>query len=131
MKFLWIAILALLPAVAMAASPEQAYLAARDAQIRRLTALSKPTPSADKVLKEHERAVAELEKQLKGIIGTAALAVPGLPKEGKLNNDTLTEGDQGFGMLDGIRYASADYKAHAVVTTEGLLKAWLPLHRKW
>ena len=40
------------PCVAMAASPEQAYLAARDAQIRRLTALSNPNPSADRVLKE-------------------------------------------------------------------------------
>src|SRR5262245_51285952 len=101
-KFLWIGFLALLPTMAMAASPEQAYLAARDAQIRRLTALSEPNPSDDKVLKEHERAVAELEKQLKRIIGPLTLAVPGLPAESKINNDTLTKGDQDFGLLDGL-----------------------------
>jgi hypothetical protein len=131
MKFLLIGILALLPAVAMAASPEQAYLAARDAEIRRLTALSNPNPSADRVLKEHERAVAELGKQLKRIIGSSALALPGLPAEGKSNNDTLTKGDQGFGLLDGLVYWSGDYKTQVVVTTEGLFKVWLREHRKW
>jgi hypothetical protein len=130
-KFLWIGLLALLPATAMAASAEQAYLAARDAQIRRLTALSKPNPSSDKVLKEHERAVAELGKQLKRIIGPLALTLPGLPAEGKANNDTLTKGDQDFGLLDGLRYSSEDYKTWVVVTTEGLFKTWLREHRKW
>jgi hypothetical protein len=131
-KFLWIGFLALLPTMAEAASPEQAYLAARDAQIRRLTALSKPNPSSDKVLKEHERAVAELEKQLKRIIGPSSLLkLPGLPTEGKINNDTLTKGDLGFGMLDGLRYASEDYKTLVVVSTEGLFKVWLREHRNW
>jgi hypothetical protein len=130
-KFLWIGFLALLPTMAEAASPEQAYLAARDAQIRRLTALSNPNPSADRVLKEHERAVAELGKQLKRIIGRSALALPGLPAEGKSNNDTLTKGDQGFGLLDGLVYWSGDHKTQVVVTTEGLFKVWLREHRKW
>jgi hypothetical protein len=130
-KVLWIGFLALLPTMAMAASPEQAYLAARDAQVRRLTALSKPNPSSDKVLKEHERAVAELEKQLKRIIGPSALSLSGLPAGGKINNNTLTKGDLGFGMLDGISYGAEDDKTQAVVTTEGLFKVWLREHRKW
>ena len=130
-ELLWISVLALLPAMAIAASAEQAYLAARDAQVRRLTALSKPDPSSDKVLKEHERAVAELEKQLKRVIGPSALALPGLPAEGKINNNTLTKGDQGFGLLDGLVYWSGDYKTQVVVTTEGLFKVWLREHRKW
>ena len=83
------------------------------------------------MLKEHERAVAELEKQLKRVIGPSALALPGLPAEGKINNDTLTKGDQGFGLLDGLRYVSEDYKTWVVVTTEGLFKMWLREHRKW
>jgi hypothetical protein len=123
--------LVLSPVLAMAASPEQSYLAARDAQIRRLTALSKPNPSSDRVLKEHERAAAELEKQLKRVIGPSALTLPGLAAEGKINNDTLTKGDQGFGLLDGLRYASEDYKTQVVVSTEGLFKVWLREHRKW
>jgi hypothetical protein len=129
--FLWIGLLILLPALATAASPEQAYLAARDAQIRRLTALSNPNPSSDRVLKEHERAVAELEKQLKRVIGPSTLALPGLPAEGKINNNTLTKGDQGFGLLDGLVFWSGDYKTQVVVTTEGLFKVWLREHRKW
>jgi len=132
MKFLWIGFLALLPTMAMAASPEQDYLAARDAQIRRLTAMSKPDPSNDRVLKAHDAAVAELEKQLKRIIGPSSpLALPGLPSEGKMNNDTLTKGDLGFGMLDGLRYASEDHKTLVVVSTEGLFKVWLREHRNW
>jgi hypothetical protein len=110
-KFLWIGLLALLPTMAMAASAEQAYLAARDVQIRKLTAMSKPNPESERVLKEHERAVAELGKQIKRIIGsTRPLALPGLPAEAKPNNDTLTKGDQEFGKLDGLLYASEDYK---------------------
>ena len=131
MNFLWIGLLALLPTMAVAASAGQAYLAARDAQVRRLDALSKPDPSSDKVLKEHERAVAELEKHLKRVIGPSALALPGLPAEGKINNDTLTKGDQGFGLLDGLVYWSSDYKTQVVVTTEGLFKVWLREHRRW
>jgi hypothetical protein len=130
-KFLWIGFLALLPTMAMAASAEQAYLAARDAQIRRLTALSKPNPSSDKVLKEHERAVVELGKQLKRLIGPSALALPGLPADGKPNNDTLTKGDQEFGKVDGLLYVSEDYKTQVVVTTEGLFRTWLRAHRNW
>ena len=129
--FLWVGLLVLLPALAAAASPEQAYLAARDAQIRRLTARDQPGADADRLLQEHERAVADLEKPLKRLIGRPALPLPGLPAEGKINNDTLSQGDQGFGMLDGLRYASGDYKTQVVVTTEGLFKNWLREHRKW
>jgi hypothetical protein len=131
MKFLWSVCLVLLPAMALAASPEQDYLAARDAHIRKLTALSKPNADNDRVMKAHERAVAELEKQLKPLIGPSVPALPGLPAEGKINNDTLLKGDQGFGLLDGLAYVSEDYKTVAVVTTESLFKIWLREHRKW
>jgi hypothetical protein len=130
-KFLWIGLVALIPAGADAASPEQAYLAARNVQIRRLAALSKPDPGSEQVLKAHDQAVAELQNQLRRVVGPSKLELPGLPAEGKINNDTLTEGDQGFGMLDGLRYASEDHKTWAVVTTEGLFKVWLREHRKW
>jgi hypothetical protein len=130
-KFLWIGLVALIPAVADGASPEQAYLAARNVQIHRLAALSKPDPGSEQVLKAHDQAVAELQNQLRRVVGPPKLELPGLPAEGKINNDTLTKGDQGFGMLDGLRYASEDYKTLAVVTTEGLFKIWLREHRKW
>lgn len=131
MKILWIALLVLFPAMASSGSPEQAYHAARDAQIRKIAAADKPGADADRQLKLHEAAVAELEKQLKELIGTAAPAAPGIAATPKINNDTLSKGDLGFGMLDGLVYSSEDYKTRVVVTTEGLLKAWLRDHRKW
>jgi len=131
MKILWIALLALIPAAAAAASPEQNYLAVRDAQIRKVAAAEKKMGTdSDRFTKFHSDAVAELEKQLNQIVGTSKLAVPGVKATPKSNNETLTEHDQGFDMLDGLVYASEDYKTQVVVTTEGLFKAWRRRH-KW
>lgn len=130
-KFLWIG-LVLFPAVADAASPEQAYLASRDAQVRRLTALQKSgRPDDERLLKQHEQAVAELGKLVARIVGPLVLALPGLPAAGKPNVETLFKGDMGFGLLDGIRYATEDHSTMVVVSTEGLFKTWLREHRKW
>ena len=131
MKILWIGLVLLLPATAQARSPEQDYLAARDAHIRKLAVFSKPGADMEKSIKPHEAAVADLEKYMKRVVGTAAPAVPGIKPTPKLNNDTLLKGDQGFGMLDGLVYSSEDYKTRVIVTTESLFKAWLPVHRKW
>lgn len=123
MKILWIALLALLPSVASAASPEQNYLAARDAKIRELVAAEKKL-GADRTLKLHERAVADLEGKLKQLIGPSVLTVPGVGKTPKANYEALTPDDMGYGMLDGLVYRSKN-KALVVVTTEGLFKAWV------
>jgi hypothetical protein len=131
MKILWIGLLVLLPVAAQAGSPEQDYLAARDAHIRKLAVFSKPGADMERSIKPHEAAVADLEKHMKRVVGTAAPAVPGIAPRPKLNNDTLLKGDQGFGMLDGLIYLSEDYKTRVVVTTESLFKIWLRVHRKW
>jgi hypothetical protein len=132
MKILWIALLVLIPAAAAASSSEQSYLAARNAQIRKIAAAEKKIGvDSNRFTKLQDEAVAELEKQLKQIVGTSKLSVPGVSATPKINNDTLLRGDQGFGMLDGLVYGSKDYKTRVVVTTEGLLKAWLRDHRKW
>lgn len=131
MRFLWIVLLILSSSVAGAASPEQSYLAARDAQIRKITAADKAKMNAERFSKLQDSAVADLEKQLKTVVGPSALNVPGLTATPKINNDTLLRSDQGFGMLDGLVYASEDYKTRVVVTTEGLFKTWLRDHRKW
>jgi hypothetical protein len=132
MKFLWIALLVLFPSAAGAASLEQSYLAARDAQIRKIAAAEKKIGvDSDRFTKIQNDAAAELEKQLKQIVGTSKVSVPGVAATPKINNDTLLRSDQGFGMLDGLVYWSEDYKTRVVVTTEGLLKAWLRDHRKW
>ena len=67
----------------------------------------------------------------------------------KLNIDTFNEGDEGFGMLDGLRFdailgkngetagqngADGKYvepKAHTIVTTQTLFERWLRAHKDW
>ncbi len=127
MKSVLIALLLLAPWAADAASPEEGYLAAREAAIARFTAYEAADDFSDAVFAEHDRALADLEAQLRPIIGP--VAIDAFSAEGVINLDTLFEGDEGFAMLDGLVYASKDDKAHVLVTTVGLLRAWLDARR--
>ena len=67
----------------------------------------------------------------------------------KLHIDTFYKGDEGFGMLDGLRFdallgkngekagqdgADGKYvepKAHIIVTTQTLFERWLRAHKDW
>jgi hypothetical protein len=125
---LGLAILLAIPVAASAASPEQAYLAARDAYIK---AFDRGEPDPD--FEKHKRALADLETQLRRIIGPTTL--PGFPAEGKIHLDTLSSEDEGFGLLDGLAYAiplddkGIDEKVSVVVTTRSLFEAWLRAHK--
>jgi hypothetical protein len=106
------------PMTLVAASPEEKYFEARDNFIRELEKASGPID----VLDEKDRhALAELEKQLKPIVG--AVNVEGFPKEGKINLETLQNGDLGFGQIDGLRF-TADQE-YLFVTTDNILKKYL------
>ena len=129
MKLLLIALLMLTPAIASAASPEETYLAARDAYISKIAAADKSGMNNDDRMKIEDPAIADLLQQLKRIIGPVALQ--GVAPEPKLGNDTLLEGDQGFGMIDSLVYASPDDKTRIFVSTETLLKTWIVAHRAW
>lgn len=126
MKSLLIALLVLAaPWGASAASPVEDYLAARDAYLQQFkdnTADDEPTRAA------YDRARHDLQSRLQLILGTVRIAGFGEPK---LNLDSLSEGDEGFGLLDGLDYASADEKTSIVVTTDALLDKWLLGHKKW
>jgi len=120
MKAFALAALLSWPLAALAASPEQAYLAARDAAIAKLKTDGEVS---DAMMKQEKAARADLAKRLAKIIGP--VAIKGLAAKGTANLDTLFEGDVGFGMLDGLRYATSDGKQAVVVTTTGLLDAWV------
>jgi hypothetical protein len=108
-----------------AASPVQDYLASRDAYLQQFKDANfddEPTRAA------HERARHDLEAHLQLILGTVRIARFGEPK---LNLDSLAEGTEGFGLLDGLVYASADEKTSIVITTDALLDKWLLGHKKW
>jgi hypothetical protein len=118
-------------AAGSAASPEQAYLAARNGHIKALQHIAN-----DGDYDKMKGALADLEAQLRRIIGPTTL--PGFPAEGKIHLDTLTTEDEGFGLLDGLDYAipldqtGIDNKVSVVVTTRGLFDAWLRAHKtKW
>ncbi len=91
-----------------------------------------------------DTARSDLEAQMRTILGP--LAFPGYGP-GKLNLDSLYSGDEGFGMLDGLRF-DADIgangepsgktgkdgqyvapKTHILVTTQSLFARWLRAHK--
>ena len=120
-----------LPVAGRAASPEQAYLAARDGYIKAYRHIA-----SDGDYDKMKLALAELETQLRRIIGPTTLA--GFPADGKIHLDTLTTEDEGFGLLDGLEYAipldetGIGDKVSVVVTTRTLFDAWLKAHKtKW
>jgi hypothetical protein len=121
-----IALLILLAAApfATAASPEQAYIDARDHAIAVLKGMSGARQDA-----EERRLRAGLERQLRSLIGP--LRLEGFPGPTTMSPDTLLADDIGFGALDGISLAAKDRAGNVLVTTDGLLQHWLSEHKAW
>jgi hypothetical protein len=128
-----LAALLLAPTGALAASPEDDYLAARDRDIAELKTLEAPEDwPKHKVLQEKD--TKDLEQRLKAMIGPFALA--GFPMPGRLSAD-LYLGDPSFGQIDGLVYYDGDSAAGrydgvdaVIVTTDGLIDKWLLSHPK-
>jgi hypothetical protein len=129
-----------------AKSAEDRYIAARDAAIDKISAIYDAGNSGDAARKAEEAASTDLEAQMRAILNESA-------REGfgpaKLSIDTFAKGDEGFGLLDGLRLdallgnngekagqdgADGKYvapKAHIVVTTQTLFERWLRAHKDW
>jgi hypothetical protein len=105
------------PTTLVAASPEEKYFETRDNFIRQFEKASVPIDVLDE---KDNHALAELEKQLKPIIGP--VNVEGFPKKGKINLLTL-EKDYGFGQVDGLRFTAK--QEQLFVTTDSILKKYL------
>jgi hypothetical protein len=110
---------ALLLAAAMAsaevhaATPEEAYIAARNAAVAKIKAADAekqgPSDSANAKIDVMDKdALRALESQMRTIVGTVGLK--GLEKTSAINLDTLIEGDLGYGLLDGMVYGAIDSK---------------------
>ena len=126
MKAVLVALLLAFPISAHAATPEDNYVAARDKYVAKL----KTDGEVDeKTAKQEEAARADLEGRLRAILGRAT--VEGIPADGKLNLDTLIEGEMGFGLIDGLTHQAADDAPRLIVTTPTLAKRWLTAHAKW
>ena len=136
---------ALASANAAPPSPEDRYVATRDAAIGKISKLY-DNGKADDAAKAEKTVSADLLTQMKAIV-----AEPDRKGFGpaRLNLDAFSEGDQGFGLLDGLRFdalvgengekagandAGGKYvypKAHIIVTTQTLFERWLRAHRDW
>jgi hypothetical protein len=107
------------------AAPLDEYYAARDAYIAKF----ENADVDDAALKQHENARDDLARKLRPIVGT--LDVQGLPKTGEINLDSLYKGDQGFGTLDGLVFASEKNNTSVLVSTAAILERWLKEHADW
>ena len=129
-----------------AKAAEDRYIAARDAAIEQISAIYDAGNVDEAARKAEEAASADLAAQMRVILSEAARAGYG---PAKLHIDTFNKGDEGFGMLDGLRFdatlgkngekagqdgADGKYvepKAHIIVTTQTLFERWLRAHKEW
>ena len=80
---------------------EDRYIAARDAAIEKISAIYDAGNADDTARKAEDAASADLAVQMRAILNEAARAGFGPPR---LHIDTFNKGDEGFGMLDGLRF---------------------------
>jgi hypothetical protein len=127
-------------------SPEDRYIATRDAAIAKLSPLYDAGALDDAATKAEAAAFADLLAQMNAILAEPARKGFG---PAKLNIETFYKGDEGFGTLDGLRFdaelgrsgekAGADGadgkyvepKAHIIVSTPTLFERWLRAHKDW
>jgi hypothetical protein len=127
-------------------SLEDRYIAMRDAAIEKSSQLYDAGKFDDGAQKAEDAARGELQAQMSAILAEPNRAGFG---PAKLNLDTFYKGDQGFGMLDGLRFDAetgitgekagsngadgkcVEPKAHIIVTTERLFARWLRAHKDW
>lgn len=122
MKYALAIAVTLLSSTAYAASPEESYIAARDAFIAKLNPPGDLVAPTDAASKEEERARADLLKEMRGVIGP--LNVKGFTGEATYNVGSLFKGDMETGILDGLAF-TGDKKIRLVVTTTGLADLWI------
>ena len=114
--------------VAFAASPEDAYISARD---RSIAALKKAASDKNEVADtaRHAAALKALERRMKSLV--EPFAAPGFAAQGKLSLESLFDDELGYGMLDGMFYGAIENDRSVLVTTDGLFDKWVVGHRNW
>jgi hypothetical protein len=141
-----VAILSNAGAAPLKPSPEDRYIATRDAAIEKFSPIYDAGKFDDTAKKAEDAAFADLKAQMSAILGERNRNGFG---PAKLNIETFYKGDEGFGTLDGLRFESemgengekaggngADGKyveprAHIIVTTQTMFAHWLRAHKDW
>ena len=133
-------------AAPLAPSLEDRYIAARDAAIEKISPIYDAGKFDDAAARAEDAARADLQAQMSAILGELHASGFG---PAKLNLETFYKGDEGFGMLDGLRLdaevgktgepagrngADGNYvepKVHIIVTTQTMFARWLHTHKDW
>lgn len=121
MKHFLVAAFTLMSAAALAGTPEENYIVARDDFIAKFNPPGDPVAPSDAMSKAEERARADLGRQLQALVGPSN--VRGFAGAGAYNVGSLFRGDIEFGTLDGLTFEAKD--AQLIVTTDGLLERWV------
>jgi len=122
MKYAFAVALVLLASAASAATPDEAFVAERDAFIAKFNPPGDPVAPTDAASREMERARTELAKRLRSIVGPVNLK--GFSGEGEYSVGSLFKGDMEFGMLDGLVFKRGK-EAQLVVTTTAVAQSWI------
>jgi hypothetical protein len=128
-KLAIIAPLLLAASTVRAGAPEDAYFSARDATIARYAAIEAAGASDTETVKQNDSEIDKLGELLQRLVGP--VAVKGFPGTGKASLEALGKHDEGYGLLDGLSFATPDIKSALVVSTEPLLTHWLGEHEDW
>lgn len=107
--------------IAAPASHLVVYEARRDAYRQTLTAREKRGENIEAA--EHA-ALRELEALLRPIVGD--FSAPWVVGRGRMNMQTLVPGSEDSGLPDGILYESRDSTIQVLVTTQDLMRSWIP-----
>ena len=95
MKRLLAMLCLMLPGLALAASPEAAYVAARNAAVERLGAYRQDSAHQAAFEKDYARSKEDLTRRLRLLIGP--VKVTGFAGPGEASFGDLLKGDEGFG----------------------------------
>lgn len=120
MKYALAAALMLLSSAVFAATPEETYIAERDAFIAKLNPPGDMVAPTDAATKEMELARAVLAKRLLGVIGP--VNVRGFSGTSEYSVGSLFRGDMEFGVLDALVFTNK--QTRLVVTTTDLADRW-------
>lgn len=121
MKYAFAIALTLLSTAVLAATPDEAFIAERDAFITKFNPPGDPVAPTDAATKDMEKARAELAKRLRSLIGP--LNVKGFSGEGEYSVGSLFRGDMEFGQLDGLVFKKGK-EARLTVTTVAIAGPW-------
>lgn len=113
----------LLPA--LAGSPVEDFIAARDRYVAELAAATAAGESDDTLIKADDADRADLKRRLEAILGPLAFA--GFGAKPELSPETLLDGDVGSGALDGLVFASEDWESRLIVTPLPAFEHWLAI----